>query len=85
MDIWVMWEVYRDEYVKAYKQFESAPSPIMRITLKVIVLISLSLFMYYVSVRSFMHKEFFDGACYAVVALSALILSAIESEPQNKK
>ena len=82
-----MWEVYRDGNVKAYKQFESVPSPNyhnMKITLKVIALICLSLFMYYVSIQSFMHKQFFDGTCYFLVAITALILSAIESEPKNK-
>lgn len=78
--------IYRDGNVKAYTQFESVPSPTitMNINLKVIALICIALIMYYVSIKSFMHTNFFEGICYGIVAFSSLILSAIESEPKNK-
>ena len=56
----------------------------MNITLKVIALICIALVMYYVSITSIMNKHFFDGICYFFVAIVALILSAIESEPKTK-
>jgi hypothetical protein len=56
----------------------------MKITLNLIALICLSVLMYFVSIQSFMRKEFFEGICYGIVALVSLTLVFFESPSKNK-
>lgn len=57
----------------------------MKITLNLIALISLSVLMYFVSIHSFMRKEFFEGICYGIVALISLTLVFFDTDGNKNK
>lgn len=57
----------------------------MKITLNLIALIAVSILLYFVSIQSFMRKEFFEGTCYGIVALLSLTLVFFDTDGNKNK
>ena len=81
MDIWVLWKVYRDGNVKAYKQFESVPSPTMKHQMYFFFVLAI------LSICNFAYSLFTMDVYGALLSLVLCVFSlyiTLQSETQNK-